>query len=186
MDLTQLLSERRSVRKYLPTPVAREQIEQLIQAAVLAPSAMNSQPWAFGVVQDAAALRDLSTRAKADLLAKLPQYPALAHYREMLENPRYDLFYGAPALVVIFAKPAGPHGEGDCCLAAENLLLAAREMGLGTCWIGFATMYLNQPEVKAELGVPAEYTAVSPLIVGYPDGTMPPRERNAPEMLFWK
>ena len=86
MDLTQLLSERRSVRKYLPTPVAREQIEQLIQAAVLAPSAMNSQPWAFGVVQDAAALRDLSTRAKADLLAKLPQYPALAHYREMLEN----------------------------------------------------------------------------------------------------
>ena len=187
MEFTNTLASRRSVRQYAPRPVDKDTIEQLIQAAILAPSAMNLQPWAFGVIQDSEALHAFSARAKADLLAKLHQFPGLEHYRETLANPGYDIFYNAPALVVIYARPVGPFGAGDCCLAAENLMLAACDKGLGTCWIGFSLMYLNLPEVKAELQVPADYQAISALILGYPAGDpLPPRERNAPEMLFWK
>jgi len=187
MELTQALASRRSVRQYTPQPVEKATLEQLIQAATLAPSAMNLQPWAFGVLQGTDALRELSARAKADLLAKLHLMPAIEHYRETLSNPDFCIFYNAPALVVIYAKSSTDFASGDCCLAAENLMLAACDKGLGTCWIGFSLMYLNLPEVKAEFHVPAEYQVVSALIVGYPtDGPVPPKERNAPEILFWK
>lgn len=62
----------------------------------------------------------------------------------------------------------------DCWLAAENLLLAAYAQGLGTCVIGFAVSALNTPEWKAELKIPAEMTAVAPMIVGVPAGVTPP------------
>lgn len=113
------------------------------------------------------------------------QLPWLAGYLPMLENPDYSLFYGAPALVIIYARPEGPVPQGDCCLAAENFMLAAWDMGLGTCWIGFAGLYFNLAETKKALGVPEDYAAVAQLIVGHPQGEIPAAEKNAPQMLFW-
>ncbi|MHB0939597.1 MAG: nitroreductase family protein [Armatimonadota bacterium] len=186
MDLMQAITTRRSVRKYLPEPVGRETLEELITAATQAPSAMNSQPWAFGVIEGAETLRAYSDRTKTRLLSMAGQMPWIEHYRGMFEDPAFNIFYGAPALVLICAKPGGVHGEGDCAMAAQTLMLAARDKGLGTCWIGFFSFLLNQPEEKAALGIPAEYQPVAPIIVGRPDGDMPPPEKNAPEMLFWK
>lgn len=186
MELMQAITTRRSVRKYLPTPVGRETLEELVQAAIQAPSAMNTQPWAFGVIEDRAALSEYSQRTKEQLLAAAAEMPWLERYREMFENPGYDVFYGAPALVLICAKPDAPHGGGDCAMAAQTLMLAARGKGLGTCWIGFFAFLLNQPEEKAALGIPADYQIVAPIIVGHPDGEMPAPEKNPPEMLFWK
>jgi len=186
MELMQAITTRRSVRKYLATPVGRETLEALIQAAIQAPSAMNTQPWAFGVIEDSETLRAYSARTKALLLSKAAEMPWLERYREMFESPGYDVFYGAPALVLICAKPGSVHGDGDCAMAALNLMLAARGKGLGTCWIGFFAFLLNQPEEKAALGIPADYQIVAPVIVGHPDGEMPAPGREAPEMLFWK
>ncbi len=185
MKLMDAIYTRHSVRSYAETPVERTAIEQLLQAAVQAPSAMNSQPWAFGVIQGAERLRDYSRRAKDHLLSMREQLPWLAGYLPILENPDYNLFYGAPALVVIYARPEGPAPQGDCCLAAENVMLAACDMGLGTCWIGFAGLYFNLDEVKQALGVPVDYTAIAPLIVGYPQGDIDAAEKKPPEMLFW-
>ncbi|HEX2987030.1 MAG TPA: nitroreductase [Chloroflexota bacterium] len=187
MELLEAIKGRRAVRSYADTPVARETIEELIGAAVLAPSAMNSQPWAFGVVTGREMLLGYSDRAKAALLAIMDQLPALERYRARLSNPDFNIFHGAPALVVIYAKPgAGVAPETDCALAAQNLMLAARGQGIGSCWIGFARVLFDSPELKRELGVPAEYRVVAPIILGYPKGDMPaPTPRNAPEMLFW-
>ena len=74
----------------------------------------------------------------------------------------------------------------DCCLAAQTLMLAAYGQGLGTCWIGLASMLLSSAEAKAELGVSAEYALVAPIILGYPDGAMPAPAKNPPEIVFWK
>jgi nitroreductase len=187
MELLEAISSRRAVRSYAETPVGRETIEELIRVAVQAPSAMNSQPWAFGVVVGGEPLRRYSDRAKAALLAVLDQRPALEKYRANLGNPDFNIFYGAPALVLIYAKPGvGVSPETDCALAAQNLMLAAREQGIGSCWIGFAHVLFDSPELKRELGVPEEYRVVAPIILGYPKGDMPaPTPRNAPEMLFW-
>lgn len=186
MELMDAIKARRSVRQYEPRPVERTTIEQLLQAAGQAPSAVNTQPWAFGVIEGVEVLREYSARAKEHLLRMLPEFPHLARFQDMLSNPDYNLFYDAPALVIIYAKPAGLHAAGDCCLAAQNLMLAACDQGLGTCWIGFSQAFFDQSEVKAELGVPSEYQVVAPLIVGYPDGPTSPVPRDPPEVVFWQ
>lgn len=185
MDLIKAINNRRSVRNYTTKKVAKETLGTLLQEAVQAPSASNSQPWSFAVIQDADLLKRYSDKAKSFLLAFSDEQPLLAHYRSMLANTDFNIFYNASTLVIIYAKPEGLHSEGDCCMAAQNLMLTAYDQGLGTCWIGFAVPLLNQPEIKAELGVPKEYTAVAPIIVGYPQGNIPQLSRKEPEILFW-
>lgn len=187
MNTLDTIYNRRSVRKFKDRPVEKATIEQLLNAAVQAPSAMNSQPWAFGAIQDANLLLDISNRAKAYLLATLDERPLLQKYRASFENPDFNIFYNASSLLIVFVKPGlSPDPKTDCCLAAENLMLAAHDLGLGTCWIGFARAYLNTPEAKELLDIPDDYEIVAPLVVGYPEGELANREKNPPEMLFWK
>ena len=149
MELMEAIATRRSVRQYTAEPVNRATVEALIRAATLAPSAMNSQPWAFAVITDAEKLQTYSEQVKAAVLAEIDQNPALARYRTMLSDPNYHVFHRAPVLVLIYARTDGPGAAGDCCLAAQTLMLAARDMGLGTCWIGFAHGFLETPAVRA-------------------------------------
>lgn len=186
MNLIKAISTRRSVRNYTAQKVAKESIDILLNSAIQAPSASNSQPWAFAVIQDADLLKRYSDKSKNFLLALSDEQPLLAKYRGMLSNTDFNIFYNASTLVIIYAKPEGLHAEGDCCLAAQNLMLTAHDQGLGTCWIGFAVSLLNQPEIKAELGVPKEYTVVAPIIVGYPQGAIPQLLRKEPEILAWR
>lgn len=186
MDIMEAIESRRSVRNYDAREVEKDKLEKLFRAAVQAPSASNSQPWAFAVIQDKKRLKEYSDRAKEHLLAGIDQQPGLVKYKGMLANPDFNIFYNAGTLAIIFAKPRGLYPLGDCCLAAQNLMLAAVDMGLGTCWIGFARVFLDLPEVKRELGVPGDYTVVAPIIVGYPAGKIPQLGRDEPEIVFWK
>jgi nitroreductase len=72
----------------------------------------------------------------------------------------------------------------DYSLAAENLILAARAIGLGTCWIGFAQSYLATPEGKAQINLPPAYLPVAPIIVGYP-GSFPVPVPRKPAEIRW-
>lgn len=139
----------------------------------------------FAVVQDRARLRRYSDRAKALLLEGLASDAKAGAYADLLKSESYDIFYDAGTLVVICATAQGPYTDADCWLAAENLMLAACALGLGTCPIGFALMVLNAPDVKRELGIPEAGSAVAPIIVGYPEGSGEPRPRNAPKILSW-
>jgi nitroreductase len=103
----------------------------------------------------------------------------------MLRNDDFNIFYDAGTLIVVGAIQPSPFQDADCWLAAENLMLAACAEGLGTCCIGFAVELLNEPEVKAELSVPADGIAVAPLIVGYPQGVTPIVPRAEPRIVSW-
>jgi nitroreductase len=185
MDLMHAIYHRRAVREFKSAPVDREQIRFVIAAAVQAPSAMNRQPWSFVVVEDQAALARYSQHAKAHLLETVPESAPLGHYRTLLAEPGFHIFYHAPALIVICATSAEEGAAEDCCLAAENLMLAAHGAGLGTCWIGFARGWLDLPEGRKELGIPAHYIPVAPIAIGHPKTEMPLVPRRHPDILWF-
>lgn len=186
MDVQEAICKRRSVRDYTDQPINKATVIALIQAAAFAPSAVNHQPWAFAVVQDKILLKGYSDRAKV-LCAKIMDLsPMSPQIRTMLADPAFNIFYNAGTLIIICAKPIGQHPDWDCCLAGQNLMLAAHGMGLGTCPIGFAWPLLEQPDVKRELKIAPEFTPVLPIIVGYPTKLPPAVPRNDPEILSWR
>jgi nitroreductase len=183
MDLREAIYTRRAVREFDAEPVEEKTIRQLIDAAIQAPSAVNQQPWSFCVVRDRALLARISREARAHLLKISPAALASSHhFQELLSNPDFDIFYHAPALIVISSVAESPWTVENCSLAAENLMLAARAAGLGTCWIGFAQSWLGTPEGKAVLKLPEQYVPVAPIIVGHPKSASPPVPRKEPEI----
>jgi len=153
MNVLDAIKTRRSVRSYTSEAVERPVLEQLIHAAIQAPSSSNAQAWAFGVIQGAAALRGYSDRAKVFLLSRITPGSPMEKYRARLSDPNVNIFHGAPALLVVYVQPgATSRPLEDCALAAQNIMLAAHEMGLGTCYIGMSQLFLNDAETKRELG----------------------------------
>ncbi len=185
MEVREAIYSRRSVRDYTDQPIEKATVTALIQAATFAPSAVNHQPWTFVVVQDKSLLKSYSDRAKllATQSAGLSSMPS--PIKSMLADPTFNIFYNAGTLIIICAKPIGQHPDWDCCLAGQNLMLDAYAKGLGTCPIGFAWPLLEQPDVKQELKIAPEFTAVLPIIVGYPTQPPPPVPRNEPDILCW-
>lgn len=186
MDVMEAIYNRRSVRAYTDQPVDKATVEALIKAATHAPSSMNEQPWAFAVIQNAKQLTQWSERIKTYVLNRLKPDSPLAKYREMISSPDYHVFHRAGTLIIICARPDAHNGEEDCCLAAQNLMLAACDLGLGTCPIGFARPWLSQVRIKRSLGMPDAYVPVFPVVVGYPSGETPPVQCRAPKILLWE
>lgn len=181
MSAMDAIYERRAVRSYKPQPVNREDVKTLLSAAVQAPTAIHEEPWAFAVIQDRDLLKELSDNAKTIIDAETRK-----HLSHLLGNPGFNIFYSAGTLIVIYGKPMGPFVVADCWLAAENLMLAACAMGLGTCVIGLAVQALNTPEWKKKLGISPDMTAYVPMILGIPEGVTPPVPRKEPEIIVWK
>jgi nitroreductase len=179
IEVVNAIYGRRAIRRYNSEPVAREALEKLIDAATQAPSAMNRQPWGFAVITGAQRLEAYSDRLKAYL-------------GDLLDGPfpHADLggignvFHGAPALVIVCAASPGTQAAEDCCLAAQNLMLAAFANGFGTCPIGFARPWLSLAATKRELGIPENWIPVFPIAIGTP-GEMPEApERRTPQILW--
>ncbi len=194
-NVLEAIYKRRAIRSYQPGKLEEAAIRRLLDAAVHAPTAIHEEPWVFAVIQDPATLKRYSDRAKALNLDEASRHQDLfkapgaatspSHLIQMLADPAFNIFYNASTLIVIFGRPLSQYVSADCWLAAENLMLAACAMGLGTCCIGFAIPLLNTPEVKADLGIPAEVTAFAPIIVGVPSGTTPNVSRKPPEISRW-
>lgn len=176
MELFEALQTRRAIREFTDAEVDEGVIDDLIGLATLAPSAMNLQPWAFAVVRGKARLMELASQAKSHAQAHVPAGSPLASH---LADPRFEIFHGAPALVVVCATDASEQSAEDCCLAAATFMLAAHGKGLGTCWIGLSRPWLDEPSVKAELGIPPELRPVAPLILGHPRARPKPTARKA-------
>lgn len=186
--LFEAILARRSVRTYAPDRLARNTVQTLLEAAVHAPTAMHEEPWAFVIVQDHALLQRLSDQAKPIFVEEVRHRnsrgvdPLFEHFTQ----PDFNIFHDADTLIVICAKPKGQFEAADCWLAAENLMLAATALGLGSCVIGSAVAALNNHEVKVELGIPDEYSAIAVIVVGVPGKETPATSRKAPLILSWK
>jgi len=151
MDLKDAIYARRAVRAYKLDPIDEATIRAIIDAAIQAPSAVNEQPWSFTVVRDKALLACVSDAARAHMLATTPVGLLSHHFKYILSDPKFNIFYDAPVLIVIASKTEGPWATIDCALAAQNLILAARAAGLGTCSIGSPKAFSRRRTARLRL-----------------------------------
>jgi nitroreductase len=182
MSIFEAILSRRSVRQYRSRQVSQETIRILLEAAVRAPSAMHQEPWGFLVVQDRKVLQKLSDISKP-LFIKEATHKCIAQASKLLNQYKqsdFNIFYNAGTLILICGKSAAPFYDADCWLAAENMMLAATAMGLGTCVIGTAIPALSLLEVKSELNIPENFTVVTAITLGYPDDQIKPVTRKKP------
>jgi len=149
MEFFDVIKTRRSIRKYKSDPVSDEDIEYILNAARLAPSWKNQQSWRYIVVKDKEKIKKISSAR--------PQ--------------SQDWLSEAPVMIVACADPADSgHREGkdyylvDIGISFEHLLLAARDRGLGTCWIGG----FDEKTVKDAIGAPKNVRIVAYTPLGYP------------------
>lgn len=188
LNVNEAIFGRRSVRSYAPGKVDKDTIAYLLDAAVHAPTAVYEEPWSFIVIQDEALLQRLSDRAKILVASEVKKNLSEQNKRllAVVSNPDFNIFYDATTLIAIAVKPTSPYVSADAWLAAENLLLAAHAVGLGSCIVGFAIGVLNTAEVKQELGIPEKLSVVAPVVVGKPYGDTPLLPRKKAEILYWK
>lgn len=182
MDCMEAIRNRRSVRSFTSQPVDPELVQSLLEAANMAPSSRNSQPWAFWTFMDASCIRTIGQEVKAWIFHVPPDEPFASPMRPVISAIDYEVFYGAPVLILVLARSTAQEARDACCLAAENLMLAARAAGLGSSWVGIATDWFSLPETKRKLAIPANYSVVVPLVVGYPDAWPTETDRRLPEV----
>lgn len=162
MDAIEALKTRRSIRKYLEKPVSKEIIENIIDIGRLAATANNLQPWEFVVVTD--------TNIRQQL-AEITDYGKFIRV--------------APVCIIVFSKDTKYFLE-DCSAATQNILVAARALGLGTCWVaGDKKAYADR--IRELVGVPSGYKLISLIAVGYPaeEHPEPKGKRSLSDVLHW-
>ncbi|MCR5372989.1 MAG: nitroreductase [Solobacterium sp.] len=152
MNVLEAIRTRRSVRKYTDKPVPAETLKEIAEAGIWAASGMNTQGPIVLIVTDKA-VRDRLSELNAAVMGR----PG-------------DPFYGAPYVLVALAPKENPIHVYDGSLVMGNMMLAAHELGLGSCWIHRAKEVFDTEEGKAFLkkaGVEGEYEGIGNLIVGY-------------------
>ena len=170
---------RRSVRSYAPQPVADSALNTLLEAAVWAPTAMHREPWGFVIVKNKLILQSISELAKVLLRQQAKRNQTCAS-----ANPQAgSIFFDAPTLIIVCGRIHHHSCDADCWMAAQNLMLAACALHLGTCVVTDALPAISLPKSKQMLGIPENYTAISPIAVGYPGGGVNPSSRKSPIIL---
>jgi nitroreductase len=164
MDALHAILTRRSIREYTARPVPEEVIEQLLKAAMAAPSARNQQPWQFVVIDD------------RRVLDAIPKY-----------NPNAAMLAHAPLAIAICGDLRLETSEGywvqDCSAATQNLLLAAHASGLGAVWTGVYPRKDRVDRTKELLGLPDEVIPLNVIAIGYPAEEKEPSQRYNPTRL---
>ena len=149
---------RKSIRKYKDIKVSDEIVEELLKAGMAAPSAGNEQPWEFIVL-----------RGK-EIMKKITE---VHPYSQMLLN--------TDVAIVVFGDESKEVFKGfwvqDCSAAAENILVAAEDKGLGAVWLGVHPMEDRVGAIKEILNLPASVIPLSIIPVGYPDEERKPSDR---------
>jgi nitroreductase len=188
-EALKIIYERKSVRSYTEEKIPEDIIREIVKAGTHAPNGMNAQALRFVIVTNRTVMKSYSDQAKhlfVEMVKKGgPSSEAKLQRMKMLLDPDFDLFYGAPVLVFVFAAPNALTPVEDGSLAAENMFLAAHSFGLGSCWIGFASQLMTSPDFVKETSVPTDHRLIGSLVFGYPKGDRPPTPREEPKIINW-
>lgn len=169
MDALTAIFERRSIRKYTGARVSREHFTTLVRAGMSAPTSRDTRHFVFIVIDDPGLIQKLSDG--------LP-------YAKMLSTAKHAIIV-ASDMTVAHGGSSTDYWVQDCSAAAENILVAAKALGIGTCW----TAAHPRPErialVKELLRMPENVMPLCVIAVGIPAGEEKPRDKFDPSKVFW-
>lgn len=164
------IKTRRSIRQFKDTPVPKELIEKICEAGTYAPTGMGKQSPIIVAVTNPTVRNKLSKLNAA------------------IMNGTNDPFYGAPVVLVVLADKERGTYLYDGSLVMGNMMLAAHDLGLGSCWIYRAKEVFESEEGKAllkEWGIEGDYEGIGNCIIGYPDGKEPVAKPRKSDYVYY-
>ena len=169
------IMQRRSIRKYKPQPVGRDTLMQIAKCGINAPNAMNRQSWEVRIVDN------------AETMEKIKALMADGKEGEDAERAK-GCFRGAPVMTFIARDRESDFAAYDCALLAENMMIAAQSLGVGSICLGSPVSFINSAsnseEILQILGFSPEYKLCLCVGLGYADEAPEARERDAEKVKF--
>lgn len=174
-QVVETIMTRRSVRQYKPQAVEREKMQTIVKCGINAPNAMNKQPWEVRVVDNADYINGVT-----ELYKKANPKAA--------EDPAFkNMFRNAPTVVFIGHDTKSESSPFDCGLLAENMMISAWSMGIGSCCLGSPARFMKTPEAAEylqKLGFSEGYELLYCIGFGYPDEAPAAKPREAAKVKF--
>ncbi len=167
MDTLEAILTRRSIRKYADKPVPDEIVNQLLHAAMQAPSSANEQPWHFIVIKERRSLNEIPSFHPHSHMLKQAALAIL-----VCEDPSLEVYSG--------------RGPLDCSAATINMLLAAHALGLGAVWVGIYPVEERINAIRKLLGIPSQVNPIALVSIGYPSEKMAREDRFRPERVHYE
>lgn len=177
-ETIQMMLERRTIRKYKPRQISQEELNAILQAGLHAPNAGGGQSAILVASQNAGLNDELGKISRqAETLTNVNMGRVSSEQPSIVDDASIKSgFYGAPTVVTLFAKKDNYNQTGDCFVAAENMIIAAQSLGIGSCIVGRAYLTFATKrgrEIQRDWGISEEYEARVHVTLGYPEGNSP-------------
>lgn len=175
------IMSRRSIRAYKPEQIKDEELKTILECAINAPSARNSQPWEVRVMQNKDAIENLNKEVIADMIEKRPEA------KERFADENASVFFHAPTLLVVAYDTTQYWGQSDCGMLVQNVLLAAESMNIGSCAVGCCREYINSPKAAdfvKSLNLPKNYVVYLTVTLGYKDENPDAKPRDDKKVAY--
>ncbi|MDD4208810.1 MAG: nitroreductase [Bacteroidales bacterium] len=156
------IMNRRSVRSYKSEQIKQAELDKILECGINAPSAKNLQPWAIRVIQS----EDMINKLNIDYI----NYTQNNSSATSTHTSDYNILFGAPTFILIAGDTNNAYAQNDCGMLAQNMLLAAESMDIGTCVLGGIVRFINGPQgndFRAKLDLPDNYQLFIGIVMGY-------------------
>ena len=175
-----VIRQRRTTRRFKLEQIKDEELKEIIDAGLYAPSAHNQQSWNFTVVQNGELIKELSDASK-ESAKDVPN----EMIRKIAANKDFNIFYGAPTIIIVSGKEENVMPGVDCAAATQNMLIAAESLDIGVCWNGLVGLLFNNEVIFEKyikkLQIPQGFKPYYAIALGYKEVRMsnaPARREN--------
>lgn len=181
-QVVKTIMDRRSVRAYQPEQIKQEQLDTILQCAINAPSALNKQSWEIRVIQNA----DLLARINQSFVEKA-KGKNLQGSAARAQEPGFSVYHGSPTLIIVGKDKNNSYSAVDCGLLAQNILLSAESMNIGTCVVGNMASILNDSDSKSfldEIQMPDTHEVAFGIAIGYKAESPDAKPRDESKIIY--
>jgi nitroreductase len=160
-----VIKSRRSIRAFSDEQIKQEELDSIVEAGLYAPSAAGKQARFFTVVQNQSILDEISAEAK-----KIYRLMPDTFLQNLGSNEQYHTFFHAPAVIIVSGELNSIAPNSDCAVAAQNIMLAAEALRIGSCWVSAVAVLTQTGEgarIIKKLGLPEGYVPFNSIVMGY-------------------